>query len=412
VEVLDLGQQVLTGRFPFPEEPSPPAGPLQLVLCHDREPARCCGLLQLRHSYPLEEMYGDSYGYRSSNNVTMVDHLRRKLEPLLARVSPRPGDLVLDIGSNDGTLLKQYERLGLRRFGVDPSSARFAREYPGDVTLLVSFFSAAGLRPYIGQAQFKIITSIAMFYDLERPLEFMQEVRSLLAPDGVWELEQGYLPDMLEHLAYDAVCHEHLSYYRLRQIAWMAQRAGLKILDVERNQINGGSFSLVVARQEAPYAPQTEKVQAVLAAEEAAGLSELGPYQELRRRTIEHRRQLLDFFHTVKRSRQTVLGYGASTKGNVILQFCGLGPADLPAIAEKYPLKFGRVTPGSRIPIVSEAEARARRPDIFLVLPWYYREEIVERERDFLRNGGTLAFPLPALSWVRESIEVPGLVHA
>jgi len=415
-KVLDLGRQALTGRFPWPDEPDPLSGPLELVLCSG-EPRTCCGLLQLRHSFPLEEMYGATYGYRSSNNVTMVNHLRRKVARLVALASPQPGQAVLDIGSNDGTLLKLYHGLGLRRFGMDPSSARYAAEYPPDATLLVDFFSAEKLRPYLGEAQVQIVTSIAMLYDLEAPLDFMEEVRSLLAPDGVWEFEQSYMPLMLERLAYDTVCHEHLNYFGLRQIQWMTERVGLKILDVEVSHINGASFSVIAARREAPYPAATARVEALLAHERLACLHSPGPYQEFARRVREHRDGLRDFLEEARHAGRKIFGYGASTKGNVIIQYCGLTEAELLLIAEKYAPKFGHVTPGSRIPIVSEAEARARRPDGFLVLPWYYREEIVEREAEFMAGGGTLVFPLPELTQVGRRAgaaegEVPAPVHA
>jgi NDP-4-keto-2,6-dideoxyhexose 3-C-methyltransferase len=404
VKMLDLGRQALTGRFPLPEEPDPLKGPLELVVCQG-DPRACCGLLQLRHSYPLEEMYGATYGYRSSNNATMVEHLRRKVERLVALASPRPGDGVLDIGSNDGTLLKFYEGLGVRRFGVDPSSVGFAGEYPDDATLLVDFFSAPKLRPYLGDTPLKIVTSIAMLYDLDAPLDFIEEVRSLLAPDGVWEFEQGYMPLLLERLAYDTVCHEHLSYFGLRQIKWMLDRSGLKILDVEVNDANGGSFSVKAARQEAPYPVATNRIEALLAHERLFGPFSLEPYRAFARRVAEHRDKLRDFFRAARRAGKLVLGYGASTKGNVILQYCGLTSVDLPAIAEKYSLKFGRVTPGSRIPIISEAEARNLAPDYFLVLPWYYRHEILEREARFVERGASLVFPLPELSVAGKPVE-------
>jgi hypothetical protein len=288
---------------------------------------------------------------------------------------------------------------------VDPSSLRFAGEYPDDATLLVDFFSADKLRPCLGDTPLKIVTSIAMLYDLDAPLDFIEEVRSLLAPDGVWEFEQGYMPLMLERLAYDTVCHEHLSYFGLRQIKWMLDRAGLKILDVEVNDVNGGSFSVKAARQEAPYAVATNRIEALLAHERLFGPFSLEPYRAFARRVAEHRDKLRDFFHAARRAGKLVLGYGASTKGNVILQYCGLTSVDLPAIAEKYSLKFGRVTPGSRIPIISETEARNLDPDYFLVLPWYYRHEILEREARFAERGASLVFPLPELSVAGKPVE-------
>ena len=401
VPVLDLGKQILTGRFVRPGEPDPLGGPLELVLCYDpASPDACCGLLQLRHSYPLGEMYGRTYGYRSSNNATMVRHLQAKIQALVRLARPAAGDAVLDIGSNDGTTLRNYDGLGLRRFGCDPSSAKFVQEYPADVKLIVDFFSAARLRREAGDLRFRIVTSIAMFYDLEDPFAFMQEVVSVLAPDGVWEFEQHYMPAMLERCAYDSVCHEHISYYSLRQIKWMTDRAGLKIIDLSTNDINGGSFAVVAALKDAPYPEATAKIDAMLASEAAMGLATLGPFEKLARDVAGHRTVLRAFLENARASGKRVVGCGASTKGNVILQYCGITPRELPMIAEKYAIKYGLETPGTRIPIVSEAQAYAERPDYLLVLPWYFRDDLIEREKVYLDAGGTLVFVLPNLEQV------------
>lgn len=396
-KVLDLGHQSLTGRFPKPGDLDPLSGPLELMLCHDEAG---CGLLQLRHSYPPEQMYGPSYGYRSSNNATMVEHLRYKISNLIALARPKSGERVLDIGCNDGTTLKLYEGMGLSRFGIDPSSERFAKEYPDDIRLIVDFFSPARIKQEMVGGDFKIITSIAMFYDLENPLGFMQDVASLLARDGVWEFEQHYLVEMLRQCAYDSVCHEHISYYGLRQIKWMTDRAKLKIVGISTNNINGGSISIIAARQDSPYPEATGAIANFLDQESAMNLKTLAPYLAFSEKVAAHRVSLRQFLRQAKHEGKLVVGYGASTKGNVILQYCGVTKHDLPLIAEKYPGKYGLETPGSRIPIVSEAVAYARKPDYMLVMPWYFRDEIVQREQAYLRQGGTLVFVLPALERV------------
>jgi hypothetical protein len=394
--VLDLGRQSLTGRFPRPQDPDPMAGPLELALCSGQAEGSC-GLLQLRHSYPPVEMYGPTYGYRSSNNQTMVAHLRAKITNLVRIARPRAGDRVLDIGSNDGTTLKLYDGMGLERYGMDPSAARYAAEYPEGARLIVDFFSAERLRREAGDVRFRIITSIAMFYDLENPLAFMRDVGSLLDADGVWELEQSYMPLMLERCAYDSVCHEHISYFRLRQIKWMADAAGLKIVDIGMNDINGGSFSVVIARKDSAHAEATAQIAALLERERRDGYDTPAPYEKFAAAVAAHRVALRAFLVAARAENKLVIGYGASTKGNVVLQYCGIGPAELPFIAEKYPFKFGLVTPGSRIPIISEVEAKAMNPAYLLVLPWYFRDEIVRREQDWIDAGGTLVFVLPVI---------------
>jgi NDP-4-keto-2,6-dideoxyhexose 3-C-methyltransferase len=406
IKVIDLGRQVLTGRFPAPGEPDPTAGPLELLACHGADPARHCGLLQLSCSYQLDEMYGATYGYRSALNQSMVRHLSELVEAAVAWAQPQVGDRVLDIGANDGTLLKFYEGLGLKRYGIDPSSARYAADYPADVGLIVDFFSAERVRRLAGDGGFKLITSIAMFYDLDDPMAFVREVRDLLHPEGIWVFEQGYASRMLDNVAYDSICHEHISYFDLRQIRWLIERAGLKLLDVSTNDTNGGSFCVTAARAESSHRPRQRRLDAMAASE--AGQAPLARYDRFRAAIDDSRARLLRFLGEARASGKTVMGYGASTKGNVVIQHCGLGARDLAAIAEKHPGKYGRVTPGSRIPIISESAARAARPDYFLVLPWHFRAEIVRRETQYLADGGTLVFPLPRLELVSSASLTPG----
>lgn len=396
IPVLSLGSHSLTGCFPRPEETDPQSGPLALVLCDGSRGA--CGTLQLAHDYDQGEMFGDRYGYRSAVTETMRTHLANKVKGLIDRIQPKPGDAILDIGCNDGTLLRCYDGMGLRRFGMDPSSGPFVETMPKDVTLVVDFFSAERLRPLLGDAKLSIVTSIAMFYDLPDPVGFMRDVRALLADDGVWEMEQSYMPLMLSELTYDTICHEHLTYYGLSQIAWMAERAGLRLLDASTNDVNGGSFRVQLTPIDGPRHPDAEAeriIAALLDGERAAGMGGPEPYLSFARRIVHHREVVRSFFAQTKAEGKLVLGCGASTKGNVVIQYAGLTVDDLPAIMERYPQKVGFLTPGSRIPIISEEDGRKRNPDYLIVLPWHFRDEIIRREQAFLEAGGHLVFPLP-----------------
>jgi NDP-4-keto-2,6-dideoxyhexose 3-C-methyltransferase len=393
--LIDLGLHALTGVFPREKHAALTKGPLELVKC-----AGACGLVQLRHSYELAELYGRNYGYRSSLNRSMVEHLQRRVAKVLEIASPSPGDLVLDIGSNDGTLLRSYPDRGLALVGIDPTAAKFREFYPPNVTVIPHFFSAERFRGALGARKPKVVTSIAMFYDLEAPLEFAREIEQILADDGVWVFEQSYTPTMLAMTAYDTICHEHLEYYCLKQIKWITDRAGLKIVDVELNDVNGGSFAVTVAKARAPIPEATARIAALLAEEERRGLDSLETFHAFKERVFRHRDRLREFIAATKEAGRTILGYGASTKGNVILQFCGLTEWDLPCMAEVNRDKFGCFTPGTGIPIVSEEEARARNPDFFLVMPWHFRAGIVQRESAFLQKGKHLIFPLPELEVV------------
>jgi len=402
-EIVDLGSQALTGVFPRSADEHVPSGPLELIKC--REASGGCGLVQLRHSYEPTEMYGENYGYRSGLNRSMVRHLHHRVAEVRRRVSLEAGDVVLDIGSNDSTTLRTYGDNGYRLVGIDPSAGKFRQYYPEWVECVPDFFSADTFRAHLGKGRAKIVTSIAMFYDLEDPTDFMRQVRDVLADDGVWVFEQSYLPLMVERDAYDTICHEHVSYYALRQIDWMARQAGLKILDVELNDINGGSFCVTVAHEGSRHASNDWLVEAIAEREERLGYGGNETFDRFRDRIFSHRDELTALVSSLNASGKRVYGYGASTKGNVLLQFCGFTEQDIPAIAEVNEDKFGCVTPGTRIPIASEAEVKASGPDYLVVLPWHFRENIVSREQAYLDEGGTLLFPLPAVEMVaREAI--------
>jgi len=399
-EIFTLGPQALTGVFPRTREERVTTGPLTLVKCVETGTPAGCGLLQLKESYNPDEMYRGSYGYRSGLNLTMTQHLQLVANTITELAALKAGDVVLDIGSNDATLLKAYPNAGLALIGIDPSAVNFRQYYPDNIALVTEYFSAAAFRRIMGGRKAKVVTSIAMFYDLESPLAFATDVRDILADDGVWVFEQSYMPTMLARNAYDTVCHEHLEYYGLRQIQWLANRVGFKILDVELNDVNGGSFRVTVAHQQSSYRPRTDRVEQLLREETQTGLHTLQPYVDFKRKVFAHRDELRQTIADIRQRGHTILGYGASTKGNVVLQFCGFTPADIPAIAERNPEKYGRFTPGTLIPMIAEQEARDRHPDYFLALPWHFRDEFLRRERAFLEAGGKILFPLPEVAVV------------
>jgi NDP-4-keto-2,6-dideoxyhexose 3-C-methyltransferase len=394
VEVLDLGIQALTGVFPRTRDEPVTRGPLKLVKCTGG--GRACGLLQLEHSYDGSEMYGQNYGYRSGLNPSMVSHLQQKVSKILQWVTPARGDLILDIGSNDGTTLRAYPPGPYELVGIDPTGAKFREFYPAHVTLIPDFFSAQKVQDRFGAKKAGIITSFSMFYDLEDPQSFVRDIAEVLDENGVWVFEQSYMPTMLERNSYDTVCHEHLEYYALRQIQWLAQSAGLVLLDVELNDINGGSFSIVAGKRGGRFQP-TPAVAALAAREAELQLETLEPYRQFAARTRQCREGLLDFLRRGGSSGRRVCGLGASTKGNVILQYCGIDERILPKIGEVNADKFGCVTPGSHIPIVSQDALLAEKPDYLLVLPWHFRAFFEGSEK---LSGRRLVFPLPEVETV------------
>jgi NDP-4-keto-2,6-dideoxyhexose 3-C-methyltransferase len=391
VEVLDLGVQALTGVFPKTPGQAMTAGPLKLVKCDDKP--GCCGLLQLAHSYDHDEMYGANYGYRSGLNQSMVTHLHGKVAKILGIADLSGEPIALDIGSNDGTTLRAYAKTRCKLVGIDPTAEKFRRYYPDNVTIVPKFFSAAAYLGATGGRKARIVTSFSMFYDLEDPVAFMREVGDVLDDQGLWVFEQSYMPLMLERNSYDTVCHEHLEYYALAQIKWMADRVGLRIVDVEFNEVNGGSFSVAVARNASKF-PQFPRLPALLDEERRAGLDTEAPYRAFAARTSAHRDELRAFFASARAKGQRIAGLGASTKGNVLLQYCGLSSRDLYAIGEVNDDKFGSFTPGSMIPIRPEKELFADEPDFFLVLPWHFRDFFL---RKYKPKKASLVFPLPRL---------------
>jgi hypothetical protein len=388
--VLSLGQQCLTGVFPRTADEAVTRGPLELAFCEG------CGLLQLKHSFSPDEMYGDNYGYRSGLNASMVRHLAQKARTLQELVPLADGDLVVDIGSNDGTSLGAYDAR-LTRLGIDPTGDKFRKHYPEGVQLASTFFSADVVAARVPGRKAKIVTSIAMFYDLESPVDFVRDIASILADDGVWHFEQSYMPSMLRTNAYDTICHEHLEFYSLHVVRDVLANCGLRIVDVQMNAVNGGSFAVTACKEGAPYRSNLPVIDWLLRQEDDMQLNTTRPYTEFRDRVFRHGRNLKDLVEALVDDGKTIVGYGASTKGNVLLQFCGLDSRHIRCIAEVNEEKFGAFTPGSKIPIVSEAEARALNPDYFLVFPWHFKHGILERERDFATRGGKFIFPLPEI---------------
>ena len=395
VRVLDLGEQMLTGVFPREKGGNVTVGPLHLVKCVGGDDA--CGLLQMEHSYDLGEMYGENYGYRSGLNASMVEHLNDKVKRILGLVELRKGDLVIDIGSNDSTTLQAYPPSGPVLVGVDPTGVKFHSYYPPRIQLIPDFFSSALVKERFPGQKAKVVTSFSMFYDLEDPMGFMRQVYDVLADDGVWVFEQSYMPTMLDTNSYDTVCHEHLEFYALRQIKWMADRVGFKILDVEFNDINGGSFSVTVSKSHgnSTVAPAVQKI---LDDETAKGLDTLLPYQEFAERVVQTKRDLLKFIETAHVEGKTVAVLGASTKGNVLLQYCGLTTKEVEYVGEVNPEKFGCYTPGTWIPIIPEQELLANKPDYMIVLPWHFKKFFITNKK---LSGMNLVFPLPEVVVVK-----------
>jgi len=393
--ILDLGNQYLSGVFPKSKNQEIGKAPLELVWCNESK------LAQLKHSYSLNQLYGDNYGYRSGLNMSMVEHLNQKIKKLEDKVQLKTNDLVIDIGSNDATTLKAYKDSEINKVGIDPTGKKFKRFYNKDISLISDFFPTPKLQELFPSRKAKIITSIAMFYDLEDPTLFVEAIANNLDLNGIWHFEQSYLPIMLEKNSYDTICHEHLEYYTIESIILILEKYDLKIIDIELNSINGGSFALSVTHKDCKeYEPNENYINRLLDKEKRLELSNLLIFREFEKNVVKHKKDLKKLINNINNDGKKILGYGASTKGNVLLQYCGITKQDIPFIAEVNEDKFGAYTPGSLIPIIPEEKARSMHPDFFFVLPWHFRDSILAREQEFMSNGGKFIFPLPYIDIV------------
>lgn len=390
-EILDFGDLALTGVFPENATEKVSSGRVQLLLCQE------CGLVQLGDTFPPEEMYGDNYGYRSGLNQSMIGHLKRIVGSLENRAKLTSGDTVLDIGANDATLLKSYQTPSLNRIGIDPTIAKFKEYYPADITPVADFFSATAFEAVTDQKA-KIVTSIAMFYDLEDPVAFAKDVKSVLAQDGIWYFEQSYMPWMLKSGAYDTICHEHLEYYSLTTIKRILDDAGLYLIDAATNAVNGGSISVVAAKT--PQSGISVYAQWLLEQEQKNRVHSPEVWVDFRKRVSEQQNDLHSLLTRLKASGSSIMALGASTKGNVLVLTTPVTKDLVSKVGDVNPYKYGRVLPGSHIPIVSQEEVLADNPDYLLILPWHFRETFMVSLEPYLAAGGRLIFPLPDLEVV------------
>jgi hypothetical protein len=403
--VLSLGNQHIAGAFAEPDGEQPVARriPLELVRCDMTRNQEGCGLVQLRHSVPGMILYR-SYWYRSGVNRTMTRNLHEIAHSAEQLIGLQPGDLVVDIGCNDGTLLDGYETSNLRYLGFDPSDvSRYALAKNYDVVR--DFYSYELLRARYADQQARVITSIAMFYDLEEPCRFVADVERALADDGVWAMELHYLPTMLEMNQFDAIVHEHLEYYSLAVIERLLADAGLGVVRAECNGINGGSLRLFIRRagRFAASERDAEVLQRLRIAEFELALDAPDPYDRFAANAERVRVELASICRELVQAGKTIHVYGASTKGNTILQYAGIDRTLIPYAADRNPDKHGSETIGTNIPIVSEEQSRELRPDYYLALPWHFMDEFLEREHEFVQRGGRFIVPMPTVQIVPDT---------
>ena len=394
VPCIDIGEQYLSSVFP--EDLSYRATavryPLDLVLCRKKDDGTSCGLLQLGHRLDLTPMY-DSYPYTSSTNSSMGQILRDVAESGRALNHLQPDDVILDIGGNDGTLLSFFKDDPYQLINIDPAKNIASLVTSPRYTAVNSFFNEVAFTS-VSTKKAKLIFSIAMFYHLDDPFKLVRDVAACLDDEGAWIIQMAYLPAMIRTNMYDNIVHEHAGYYATQHVKWIMEKVGLEVFDVEENDVYGGSFRIFVKKKGAHFAP-TERLTATLQKEVTEGVFEVATYEAFMERIKKTRTDLQALCKSIKTEGKSIWIYGASTKGNTILQYCGLGSNEIDAAADSNAFKIGKYVIGSDVPIKSEEEMRAAKPDYLLALPYSFVSAFMKREADLVAQGTKFIVPLP-----------------
>lgn len=390
--ILSLGNQSLTNFLDSSEHDTLTA-PLELVLCNEGNGK--CGLLQLKHTVSPNLLY-KKFWYKSGVNETMKNALADIVGKAENLIKLNIGDIVVDIGANDGTLLRQYKSKNIQLIGFEPAINLVKEAQVGTTKIINDFFNYEKFAASFNNQKAKVITSIAMFYDLENPNKFVEDIVKMLHNDGVWIIQMNYLTTMLENNAFDNIVHEHLEYYSLKSLEYLLERHDLVTFDVELNDVNGGSLRTYIKHKDCNKFPISKRVEEIRAYENKVDLSHGTPYLQFAKRIDTLRQETHNFIKNEVEKGKKVYVYGASTRGNTLLQYYDLDDKLIKSAVDRNPEKWGKKTV-TNIPIISEEQAREEKPDYFLILPWYFIEEFKRRENEFLNGGGKFVIPLPNL---------------
>lgn len=388
--LFSLGLQSYTGIF-SKKNSYVPKGKLTIVICKN------CKLVQLDKNFNAKKMYGKNYGYRTSLNKSMKKHIELKKNYLQKIIKLKKNDTIIDIGSNDGTFLNYFNSYKFKLIGVDPSIINFKRFYKKKIIKINNFFSHKNVENLLAKNKAKLITTFAMFYDLQDPVKFANDIYSCLDGNGIWHFEQSYLIDMVKKNSYDTICHEHLEYYSLTSIYYLMELTNFKIIDIKRNDINGGSIAITVAKKNSKYEECKKNIAYYLAKEKKEGFNGHLIYKKFYQKILKSKKNLKNLLENLKKSKKRVIGYGASTKGNVILQFCKINSSLLNCIYDINEDKSNKYTPGSKIKILNKIEIDKIKFDYFLVLPWHFKDFILKKEKNYISKNIKFIFPLPKL---------------
>jgi len=401
VPILSLGAQYAVGFLDDPTEKTIKA-PLDLMLCNVKNGG--CGLLQLKHTLDHDILYR-KYWYKSGISTTMVKALEDIVLCAEKIIKPKAGDIVIDIGSNDGTLLRQYKTTGVITVGFEPSNL-WELGVQGNTKIFHDYFNYDTFRKAYGEKKAKIITSIAMFYDLEKPNEFVEDIKKCLDKNGLWLIQMNYLGLMLDDNTFDNICHEHLEYYSLLSLENLLKKHNMDIIDVELNDVNGGSYRVYIKNNDGnvkPFPGGNERVKKLRHDEQNKGFDDKKVYDDFSKRVSGIKKQLFDFLEHEKKQGKRIYIYGASTRGLVVLQYAGINNNLIQFAVDKNQDKWGKYIVGTGIKVIPFDEYRGNLPDYLLVLPYQFKNEIVNQEAEFLKKGGKMIFALPNFQVIDKS---------
>jgi SAM-dependent methyltransferase len=388
-QIVNLGNQALTGKFPNSKSHSIRKTPLILVICNK------CKLVQLYHSLKNSFLYNLDYGYETGINNTMRNHMKQVVQEIKNLKNLKKDDIILDIASNDGTLLNNFSR-NLITIGIDPILNRFKEKYKKINFKISKFFSFKEIKKLKLQKKIDVITAFSVFYDLDDPNKFLQDIKSSLDKKGIFIMEQSNLALMIKQNSFDTVCQEHSCYYSLKVIKNMLKKNKLKLFDHKFNDINGGSSRYYITHaNNSSLKINQNNISNSLKFEAKYNLENKSTYKKLLNKIGAIKFKTINKINNILAAGETIHGYGASTKGNVILQYFGINNNQIKYIADRNPFKYNKFTPGTKIKIISENKSRKLKPDYFLVLPWHFKKEILNREKSLRKKGTKLIFPLP-----------------
>ena len=388
-KIFSLGKLSFSGRFAKTFSEVIPSAQLNLIMC------KVCKLVQLDRSFDPKYLYGKGYGYRTGINKTMTEHVKQTVRYASKIANLEKKNCVLDIASNDGTLLSFYPK-NITTVGIDPLVNKYKSFYNKINFKISNFFNIKDIKKLKIKKKFKIITALSVFYDLRDPNKFLKEVKQILDNDGIFVLEHADLYSIIKNNIFDTICHEHLGYFSSKVIIEMMNNNDFKVFNHEFNNINGGSSRYYISHKNSKY-KILKSVKNILAKEKKLGLHHKKTFDIFFKKILIENTKLKNLIGKIKKNNLSIHGYGASTKGNILLQFCKIGSKHIDYIAERNPLKYGMYAPGTKIKIISEKLSRSLKPNYYLVLPWHFKKEILDREKKQLKRGVMFIFPLPKL---------------